>query len=235
MGKEFNTTPQEVPHVSTKYRTICTPIPHPDSLSVLERSRKFEPISMSGMPPIVWEKAEDIFVYDKHGNRWLDWSSGVLVTNCGHGVPEVRQAIIDQVNSGLLHNYVFPGEERVDLAELIALVRERAPGRQILMFNSVAATDKEDILSYDAYDPPLSLALRNVRAREINAMLHDLAVETGIAIVDADAIAAELGVNRSIPDGTHQSGEMQQVLREEILSILRARRVPGFGGAVPPG
>ena len=116
MGKEFNITPQEVPHVSTKYRTICTPIPHPDSLSVLERSRKFEPVSMSGMPPIVWEKAEDIFVYDKHGNRWLDWSSGVLVTNCGHGVPEVRQAIIDQVNSGLLHNYVFPGEERVAVA-----------------------------------------------------------------------------------------------------------------------
>ena len=48
---------------------------------------------------------------------WLDWCSGVLVTNAGHGAPEVRQAIIDQVNSGLLHNYVFPSEERAELAE----------------------------------------------------------------------------------------------------------------------
>lgn len=127
------------------------------------------------------------------------------------------------------------GAVRRDVADLIRLVRETAPRRQILVLNSVAATDREDILCYDAYDPPLSLALRNVRAREINAMLHDLAAETGIAIVDADAIAAELGVHRSIPDGTHQSGEMQDVLREEILSILRARNVPGFGGDMPPG
>jgi 4-aminobutyrate aminotransferase / (S)-3-amino-2-methylpropionate transaminase / 5-aminovalerate transaminase len=141
MGKEFNITPQTVPHVSTKYRTICTQIPHPDSLPVLEKSRKFEPLSMSGMPPIVWEKAEDIFVYDKHGNRWLDWSSGVLVTNCGHGVPEVRQAIIDQVNSGLLHNYVFPGEERVELAELIASVSPEALQKVFLLSTGSEATE----------------------------------------------------------------------------------------------
>lgn len=141
MGKEFNITPQTVPHVSTQYRTICTQIPHPDSLAVLEKSRKYEPLSMSGMPPIVWEKAEDIFVYDKHGNRWLDWSSGVLVTNCGHGVPEVRQAIIDQVNSGLLHNYVFPGEERVELAELIASVSPAALQKVFLLSTGSEATE----------------------------------------------------------------------------------------------
>ncbi len=141
MGKEFNITPQTVPHVSTQYRTICTQIPHPDSLAVLEKSRKYEPLSMSGMPPIVWERAEDIFVYDKHGNRWLDWSSGVLVTNCGHGVPEVRQAIIDQVNSGLLHNYVFPGEERVELAELIASVSPAALQKVFLLSTGSEATE----------------------------------------------------------------------------------------------
>ena len=29
----------------------------------------------------------------------------------------ITQAILDQVNSGLLHNYVFPSEERAQLAE----------------------------------------------------------------------------------------------------------------------
>ncbi len=101
MGKEFSTTPREVPLVETRHRRIISKLPHPDSLPVLEKLCQFEPQSMRGQPPLVWDRAEDIYVYDKYGNKWLDWSSGVLVTNSGHGAPEVRQAIIDQVNSGL--------------------------------------------------------------------------------------------------------------------------------------
>jgi 4-aminobutyrate aminotransferase / (S)-3-amino-2-methylpropionate transaminase / 5-aminovalerate transaminase len=120
MGKEFSTTPRVGPFIETKHRRIVTALPHPDSLGTLEQLRQFEPLSMRGQPPIVWERAEDIYVFDKYGNRWLDWSSGVLVANAGHGAPEVRQAIIDQVNSGLLYNYVFPSEERAQLVECLA-------------------------------------------------------------------------------------------------------------------
>jgi 4-aminobutyrate aminotransferase-like enzyme len=120
MGKEFSIVPRPVPRVETKYRRIVTPLPHPDSLPVLEALRRWEPLSMRGQLPLVWERAEGFQVYDRHGNMWLDWSSGVLVANAGHGAPEVRQAIIDQVNSGLLHNYVFPSEERAQLVECLA-------------------------------------------------------------------------------------------------------------------
>jgi 4-aminobutyrate aminotransferase-like enzyme len=126
MGKEFSIIPRAVPPVKTNYRTILTPLPHPDSLPTLQRLHRYEPQSMRGQPPLVWDRAEDIFVYDKYGNRWLDWSSGVLVANSGHGAPEVRRAIIDQVNSGLLHNYVFPSRQRADLVE--ALARLAPPG-----------------------------------------------------------------------------------------------------------
>src|SRR5436309_613369 len=120
MGKEFSIVPREVPRVETKYRRIATPLPHPDSVPTLEKLRTFEPISMRGMPPVVWERAEDIQVFDKYGNRWLDWSSGVLVTNAGHAAPEICRAIIDQVQSGLIHSYVFPNEERAALVECLA-------------------------------------------------------------------------------------------------------------------
>jgi len=126
MGKEFSITPRQVPVIQTKHRRIVTLIPHPDSIPTLQKLRQFEPQSMRGQPPLVWERAEDISVYDKYGNQWIDWTSGVLVTNCGHGAPEVRQAIIDQANSGLLHNFIFPSEERAELAE--ALVRVAPPG-----------------------------------------------------------------------------------------------------------
>lgn len=120
MAKEFSIVPRTVPRVETKYRRIVTPLPHPDSIATLETLRKFEPISMRGQPPLVWERADDFTVADKHGNRWIDWSSGVLVTNAGHGAPEVKRAIIDQVHSGLIYNYVFPSEERAALVEYIA-------------------------------------------------------------------------------------------------------------------
>ncbi|MEO6785645.1 MAG: aspartate aminotransferase family protein, partial [Chthoniobacteraceae bacterium] len=141
MGKEFSITPRTVPHVETKYRRIATQIPHPDSLATLEKLRKFEPQSMRGQPPIVWDHAEDIFVFDKHGNRWLDWSSGVLVTNAGHGAPEVKQAIIDQVNSGLLHNYCFPSEERAELAEYLAGLAPEGLRKVFLLTTGSEATE----------------------------------------------------------------------------------------------
>ena len=141
MGKEFSTMPCEVPRVETRYRRIISKVPHPDSLVTLERLRRFEPQSMRGQPPLVWDKAEDIFVYDKYGNRWLDWSSGVLVANCGHAAPEVRRAIIDQTQSGLVHNYVFPSEERADLTEHLIRMAPAGLDKVFLLTTGAEATE----------------------------------------------------------------------------------------------
>ncbi len=141
MGKEFSIVPRDVARVETKYRRIVSALPHPDSLPTLERLRRYEPISMRGQPPLVWERAEDIFVFDKYGNRWLDWSSGVLVTNAGHGAPEVREAIIAQVQSGLLHSYVFPNEERAALVECLAGVAPEGLQKVFLLTTGSEATE----------------------------------------------------------------------------------------------
>jgi 4-aminobutyrate aminotransferase / (S)-3-amino-2-methylpropionate transaminase / 5-aminovalerate transaminase len=141
MGKEFSIIPRDVARVETKYRRIATQLPHPDSIATLEKLRRFEPMSMRGQPPLVWERAEDIFVYDKYGNRWLDWSSGVLVTNAGHGAPEIRKAIVDQVNSGLLHSYVFPNEERAALVEKLAEVAPEGLKKVFLLTTGSEATE----------------------------------------------------------------------------------------------
>ncbi|MBM3831052.1 MAG: aminotransferase class III-fold pyridoxal phosphate-dependent enzyme [Verrucomicrobia bacterium] len=141
MGKEFSITPRTVPRIETKYRRIVTPIPHPDSVPTLEKLRHFEPQSMRGQPPIVWEQAQDIFVNDKYGNRWLDWSSGVLVTNSGHCAPEVKRAILDQVNSNLLHNYCFPSEERAALVEELAALAPEGLKKVFLLTTGSEATE----------------------------------------------------------------------------------------------
>jgi 4-aminobutyrate aminotransferase-like enzyme len=141
MRKEFTIKPCAVPRVETKYRRIVTPIPHPDSVPTLARLIEFEPQSMRGQPPLVWDRAEDIFVYDKYGNRWLDWSSGVLVANSGHGAEEVKKAIIDQVQSGLLHNYCFPSEERATLVECLAGLAPPGLSKVFLLTTGSEATE----------------------------------------------------------------------------------------------
>ena len=120
MAKSFDMTVRETKKFETKYRKIVTDIPAPESVSVIEKLRRYEPRSMSGQPLIVWDKAEGFNVYDKYGNKFLDFSCGVLVANSGHSNPEVRKAIIDQAEHGLLHNYCFPTEIRADLVEKLA-------------------------------------------------------------------------------------------------------------------
>jgi 4-aminobutyrate aminotransferase-like enzyme len=75
---------------------------------------------MRGQPPVVWDHAEGFQVYDAWGNQWIDWSSGVLIANAGHGRREIKDAIVRQVSSGLLTNYCFPSEIRSRLVERLA-------------------------------------------------------------------------------------------------------------------
>jgi 4-aminobutyrate aminotransferase-like enzyme len=120
MSRQFDLTPRPVARVNTALRQIVTPLPAPESLPILESLHRHEPISMQGQPPIVWHRAEGFQVSDAWGNRWIDWSSGVLVANAGHGRREMIDAIIAQASSGLLHNYCFPSEIRAKTVEKIA-------------------------------------------------------------------------------------------------------------------
>ncbi|MCF6241611.1 MAG: aspartate aminotransferase family protein [Bacteroidales bacterium] len=119
---EYDLTPIDVPKVETKYRTIKTKIPVPESLPSFEKLKRSEPRSMQGQPPIIWDKAYDFTVEDKWGNRWIDWSSGVLVTNVGHGRKEIKDALKEVIDSNLLATYVFVHEQRAELTELLQSV-----------------------------------------------------------------------------------------------------------------
>src|SRR3990172_7664568 len=121
-GQGYALEPREVRRGNTKYRKINTAIPGPESIAILKKLRKFEPQSMGGQPLVVWDRAQGVQVYDRWGNMWLDWSSGVLVANAGHSHPRIRQAILDQVNHGLIHNYCFPSEVRCRTVAALARV-----------------------------------------------------------------------------------------------------------------
>jgi len=141
MAKQFELTPRKVPLVQTKYRRIVTEIPVPESIPILRRLREYEPVSMSGQPLVVWDRAEGIQVFDRWGNMWLDWSSGVLVTNAGHAHPKIAQAIADQARRNLVHNYCFPSEIRAATVEELAKVAPEGLDKVFLLTTGAEACE----------------------------------------------------------------------------------------------
>ena len=116
---QYDLTPVDVPKVKTKYRIIKTPIPVPESLPIFAELSKSEPRSMMGQPPVVWHRAHDCTVEDPWGNRWIDWSSCVLVANAGHGRDEINQALHAKIDQGLLSTYVFVHAGRARLTHML--------------------------------------------------------------------------------------------------------------------
>ena len=134
-ARKYALEPVAVEKVQTKYRTIVTKLPVPESLELFERLEKFEPISMQGMPPMVIDRAEGFQVWDKWGNKWLDWSSGVLISNAGNAPPQVVDALRAVLDKPLLSTYVFPHEGRAELSELLVGMAP-APGYKAFLLST---------------------------------------------------------------------------------------------------
>lgn len=106
-------------NVETKYRRIISEIPHLASIPLIEELGRIEPHSMSGFPPIVWDRAEGFSVWDAYGNRWIDFTSAVVLANAGHANPVIRRAIIEQLDTKLWHSYCNPSEIRLRTVKAI--------------------------------------------------------------------------------------------------------------------
>jgi len=139
MAREYSLVPRAVPRVETPFRKIVTELPVPASLPILERLHACEPVAMRGQPPIVWHRAEGFQVFDPYGNQWVDWSSGVLIANAGHGRREIVDAITAQVSAPLLTTYCFPSEIRARLVEkLLSILPE--PLKKVFLLTTGSET-----------------------------------------------------------------------------------------------
>ena len=76
------------------------------------------------IPVIV--RGEGCYVYDEHGNRYLDGLSSLFCVNIGHGRADVVQAGADQAKElGFFTNWSYAHPRAIELAARIA---ELAPG-----------------------------------------------------------------------------------------------------------
>jgi 4-aminobutyrate aminotransferase/(S)-3-amino-2-methylpropionate transaminase len=95
---------------------VKTPIPGPRSKELIDRWLAVEADSTGYQAPVVWESGRGCVVTDVDGNSYLDWTSGVLVTNVGHCHPHLVKAV-QEASAKLINNYECPNDYRVLAAE----------------------------------------------------------------------------------------------------------------------
>uniref|UniRef100_A0A6M3IID7 Putative aminotransferase n=1 Tax=viral metagenome TaxID=1070528 RepID=A0A6M3IID7_9ZZZZ len=123
-----------------KYTKVVTKLPHPEDIKLLREINKYEANSMQGQIPVIWKRAKDFLVEDRHGNRFIDFTSGICVTNSGHGNIDIIKAIRKQIDIPLTYSYTFGTEIRYEfLKELVNTCYPK--GKAFLVSSGTEATE----------------------------------------------------------------------------------------------
>jgi 4-aminobutyrate aminotransferase/(S)-3-amino-2-methylpropionate transaminase len=131
---------------------IKTPIPGPKSKALSERRVKAVPRGLSHGTPIYVAKAEDAWLEDVDGNRYIDFAGGIGCANAGHRQPAVVEAVKDQLDH-FLHTcvQVTPYESYVRLAERMNEVTPGKFAKKTIFVNSGAEAIENAVKIARAY------------------------------------------------------------------------------------
>lgn len=97
--------------------------------SILQKNLDYTLFSWSkqkGIDPINAHKARGVYLYDRSGNAYLDFSSQLMNVNIGHGNPSVARAVAKQMEQ---LNFVSPGAATQVRGELGEKLQSLTPGK----------------------------------------------------------------------------------------------------------
>jgi len=110
--------------------------PGPKAKKIVDLDAKYLVTSTKSLP-IVAERAKGVFVEDVDGNTYLDFASGISVTNMGHVHPEITAAVEEQLHK-LWHfagtDYYYKAQ--VDAAKLLCEVTPGKFDKKVFFTNS---------------------------------------------------------------------------------------------------
>ena len=115
-----------------------------DTASVIQNNLDHTLFSWSkqkGLNPIAVERGEGVYLYDYNGKRYIDFSSGLMNVNIGHGHRRVNEAIMRQLNEVA---YVTPScatKTRGDLGKKIAGILPEGMSKTLFTVCGATAID----------------------------------------------------------------------------------------------
>jgi 4-aminobutyrate aminotransferase len=115
--------------------------PGPKALKILEKDKAYVSPSYTRDLPFVLDRGEDVWVWDVDGNRYLDFTSGIGVLNCGHGHPVILEAVRKQVDRfSHMAGTDFYYDSLADVSEQLALNAPGSSAKRVFLTNSGAET-----------------------------------------------------------------------------------------------
>jgi 4-aminobutyrate aminotransferase/(S)-3-amino-2-methylpropionate transaminase len=131
---------------------LRTSIPGPKSKALSERRNKAVPRGLSHGTPIYVAKAEDAWLEDVDGNRYIDFAGGIGCLNVGHRQEAVVGAVKEQLDR-FLHTcvQVTPYESYIRLAERMNAVTPGQFAKKTIFVNSGAEAVENAVKIARAY------------------------------------------------------------------------------------
>jgi 4-aminobutyrate aminotransferase/(S)-3-amino-2-methylpropionate transaminase len=230
---------------------LNTPIPGPNSRALSERRAQAVPRGLSHGTPIYVAKAEDAWLEDVDGNRYIDFAGGIGCANAGHRQQPVIDAISTQLNK-FLHTcvQVTPYEGYVKLAERMNEVTPGKFPKKTLFLNSGAEAVENAVKIARAYTKrPAIIAFedafhgRTMMTLALTSKTHPY--KAGFAPFPSDvyrvpfAYCYRCSYNLKYPScdlycARHLEDTFKRVVANEEVAAVIAEPVMGEGGFIAP-
>jgi 4-aminobutyrate aminotransferase len=123
----------------TAARVQCQ-LPGPRSKELFDRWAKAEAQCTGYQARVCWDHAQGVVVTDVDGNTFIDWTSGVLVTNVGHSHPHLVEAV-QAAAARLMNNYECLNQPRVQAAEKLVQILPRHLDKCFFLSTGSEATE----------------------------------------------------------------------------------------------
>jgi 4-aminobutyrate aminotransferase len=213
---------------------IIGPLPGPRSAAWLERDHRVMSPSYTRAYPLVVRRARGAMVEDMDGNRFLDYTAGIAVTNAGHCHPRVVEAIRKQAGR-LVHmsGTDFYYTPQVRLAERLAALAPGPEPKRVFFTNSGA----------EAIEAALKLARRHTGRNRALAFMNAFHGRTyGAMSLSGSKPLQRRGFAPLVPEIHHaRYGDLESVralLRTicppEELAAIFVEPIQGEGGYIVP-
>jgi len=230
---------------------LRTPIPGPKSRALSERRDKAVPRGLSHGTPIYVAKAEDAWLEDVDGNRYIDFAGGIGCLNVGHRQESVVGAVRDQLDK-FLHTcvQVTPYEGYVRLAERMNEITPGGFPKKTLFVSSGAEAVENAVKVARAYTKrPAIIAFedafhgRTMMALALTSKTHPY--KAGFAPFPGEvyrvpfAYCYRCSYNLKYPScdlycARHLEDTFKRVVANEEVAAVIAEPVLGEGGFVAP-
>jgi 4-aminobutyrate aminotransferase len=213
---------------------ILMPLPGPKSAAWLERDHRVMSPSYTRVYPLVVKRAKGAMVEDMDGNRFLDFTAGIAVTNVGHSHPRVVAAIRKQAGR-LVHmsGTDFYYAPQVKLAERLAALAPGPEPKRVFFTNSGA----------EAIEAALKLSRRHTGRNRVMAFINAFHGRTyGAMSLSGSKPMQRRGFSPLVPDTHHVrygdlesvTGLMRSICPPEELAAIFVEPIQGEGGYIVP-